>query len=213
MQRAMPFIFTFTLLLSACTSLPPFFVGLFYLYAAQGNNVDISVDISGSPTSVGCSVSSTAITMSSTDNYTYTGTVDQSLLSLGENPVSCSATNDNGTTTQTAGVIKVIENTPPTLVTLTPVSVYDNDGSVALDEPLVDTGNSSNLDGAEFTLDASSDALPAGLSIDSANGNLVGSTDVASTQVLSIILKATSAAGSDINDTPTDLTINDGANP
>lgn len=199
---------TAAVVLTAC--LPPAFFPFAPQYAVTGDDVPLTLTVTNTPSSVTCL--SDSVSFSNTGTNTWEGTIPAGSLSLGDNVIDCRANNNFGTTSQTVGTIVVIENTPPTLEVYTSVTVYDNDGSVAIDEPLVDTGTSSNIEGAEYVLD--SGTLPAGLNIDSSNGHLVGTINVGSTEVVSdIYLQATTAAGSDVNDSPITITIEDGSTP
>ncbi|HEY9034038.1 MAG TPA: putative Ig domain-containing protein [Pseudomonadales bacterium] len=212
--RPMPFrlalVCGLALLLAGC--LPPAIFPVGILYAVTGDDVPISLTVSNNPSSVSCQGGAVVLAKVATD--TWEGIVPAGLLSLGDNTLNCKASNKYGSISQTVGTIVVIDNVPPALVTFSSVTVYDNNGGTAINEPLVDTGASSNLDGASYALDASSAPLPAGLSIDSDSGNLTGTIDVASQQtVTDIYLQATTAAGSDVNDAPLTIIIEDGPSP
>lgn len=198
-------------LLTAC--LPPALFPFGVIYEVVGEPVTINVAVANNPGSVNCTNTENdiPISMSKDSGDVWTGTFNDSDLVLGENPIQCRASNNSGSSSQTVGMIVVIENTPPTLVTFVNVTVYDDDGNTSINEPLVDTDQSSHLDGAEFALDDSSvDDLPADLSIDSSNGNLVGTT-TAGPLVIDVTLLATTVAGSDTSDVT--ITIESGPEP
>lgn len=198
-------LFATIVALAACVP-PPVFYSTVAVFAVQGNDVGISVNVSNSPTSVTCFNGAVTLTRGSGD--THSGTVPTAQISTaGSHPVVCNATNANGSITATVGAIVVIPNTPPTVVGLTTaeatspggaVVVLDRNGNQSINEPLIDTAATSNVTGAVYVLDASSDALPGSLGIDTTNGNLVGTVNVTGQSFqTNIVVRATTVAGTD----------------
>ncbi len=202
-------IFCLGIVLTACVP-PPFFLSLINIYAIDnGSDVDFVLVVPNEPTSIACFNGN--VIMDKTDANTFVGTASY-LNDLGGKPgittVNCTASNATGSITAYVGTITLVENQMPVLVTLSPVIVYDNGGAIAIDQPLVDTEASSYLAGATYTK-ASGTSLPNGLSINPANGHLVGTTTLTEDfHATDIVLNATTVVGSDASNA-IDLTVGD----
>jgi hypothetical protein len=190
------------LLLTACDGLnfnfPPAFTGgLAKYFVDNGSNVYFTVTILYNPTSVTC-FTTNPVTMTNTGTNQWSGTADYTNNlpnSPGTNAVSCTASNAYGTTTAAVGFIELIPNVPPNLVMLSTQTICGNDGTKNFNEPLVNFVSSTYVTGAAYSLTAGT--LPAGLTIDSTNGNLIGTTTAATTTVNPLKMTATTAAGVD----------------
>lgn len=192
-----------TFVVSACT--PPAFVSPIAEIALQGQNVPIRLKVVNDPSSVTCFSGSVTL-LHDTGDY-YSGSVDQGLLSLNENIVTCRAENDSGALEYPVGTILVVANSmAPSLDGTDAASFDDNDGANTVDIDLIDGG--SNLFFETYSLAPSSDVLPVGLNIDRQTGNLVGSADVVGATVLNLVIRVETIVGSADTDTIT-LTIND----
>lgn len=182
-------------LLTAC--IPPAFFSTLQQYAVDnGSDVYFSVFIANNPTSVTCFNGN--VVMSKTAANTYSGYADYTtdlVNSPGTNPVTCTASNAYGTSTAALGFIELIPNVAPNIVMLSTQTICGNDGMKNFDEPLVDFVSTTNVTGAVYTLTAGS--LPSGLSIDSTNGNLVGTTAAGDFTVTPLRITATTVAGAD----------------
>lgn len=206
-----------SLLLTSCDGLSLSFPPLIYSNLAKyavddGSNVDFTVTVLYNPTSVTC-FDTNAVTMANSGTNTWSGTASYTNnlpVKSGSNPVSCTATNANGSTTTAVGFIALIPDVPPDLVMLPTQSICGNDGSKNFNEPLVDFVSTTNVMGAVYQLTAGS--LPAGLSINSTNGNLVGTSAAGNFTATPLVMTATTVAGADDSATFT-IQINQAACP
>ncbi|CAA0116602.1 Uncharacterised protein [BD1-7 clade bacterium] len=196
------------ILTTACQA-PPLFISFVNEVSLAGQDVGISVNVSGSPNSVTCF--NGAVVMNSEDGHTYVGTVPQYLLETGENVVNCNARNDSGNISLPVGLIVVIPNIAPSINTISDAQIHDNNGSVAVNVNLLANGG-DNLLSVSYRIKTGVglDALPTGLSINSDNGRLVGTVDVDGTQSYQFQIEAVNLAGMDTSN-PFTLTIVDGS--
>ena len=182
-------------LLTAC--IPPAFYSAVNVYAVDnGNDVSFSVKVANDPASVTCF--NGGVTMSWVSGDTWQGIADYTndlTTRPGQNTVSCSASNSYGSVTSTVGKITLIENQPPNIIMLSGISICGNFESISINEPLVDMGSSTYMTGATYAL--TQGTLPAGLSINSANGNLIGTPATGDHNINGLKMTATTLAGSD----------------
>lgn len=197
------FIILFTgAFLTACDGyaigIPPIFTGNLEKYAVDnGSNVYFTVTVLYNPTSVTC-FSTNVVTMSNTAANEWSGTANYTNNlpnKPGTNPVICTATNAYGTITSNVGFIELIPNIAPNIVMLPTQTICGNNGTKDFNEPLVDFVSTTYVTGASYSLTAGS--LPTGLSINPANGNLIGTTTAGNYTVNPLKMTATTVAGVD----------------
>ncbi len=173
--------------------------------ALEGYSVPITLKVGNDSYNVACF--SGATTLSPTGNVDeFSGVVDQGLLEVGENIVACEASNASGRIGYPVGVIIVLENGAAPSLVASNKTVSDGNGNVWLNIDLIDSGE--NLVFPSYSLAPSSDALPSGLSVDASSGNIKGFTNVVGDQSYSIVLRASTLAGSG-DSAPVTLTITD----
>ncbi len=180
--------------LSACIAPPAFYTTVTKYAVDNGSNVTFSVNVANNPTTVTCFNGN--VIMSKTATNTYTGTANYSLdlvNSPGTNNITCTASTSRATTTAAVGFIELIPNVAPNLVMLSTQTVCGNDGTKNFNTPLVNFVSTTYVTGAVYTLTAGT--LPSGLSIDTTNGNLVGTTAAGNYTVNPLKMTATTVAG------------------
>lgn len=182
--------------LSGCIQPPAFYSAVIVYAADDGSDVVFSVKVSNNPSSVTCFNNNVVMTRTSGDNFT--GTADYTndlLVKPGKNTVSCKAVGTNSNITSTVGFIELIENVPPSVVIIQPVNICGNTGSLSLNEPLIKFPDTTNITGAAYTL--TQGTLPSGLSINSANGNVIGTAASGDHNIIGLAITANTAAGTD----------------
>lgn len=184
-----------SLLLTAC--FPPAFYSTVNVYAvANGSDVGFVIKVANDPASVTCFGGD--VVMAWVDGDTWQGTADYTN-DLGGAPgitaVSCTAANRYGTVTSNVGRISLIENQLPQIVMLSNVTICGNDGTLQINEPLVDMANSLYMTGATYALTQGS--LPSGLIINSTTGNLQGTPAAGNYNMNNLKMTATTMVGSD----------------
>ena len=93
------------------------------------------------------------------------------------------------------GTITLIANQPPEIVMLPTVTICGNDGTLIVDEALVDSGASNYLTGASFSITAGSLTSP--MTLDATNGNLTGTPPIGTYSDNPLKMTATTVAGTD----------------
>lgn len=194
--RSLCLVIMTNLLITACDGLllniPPVFTTALAKYAVDnGSNVNFTITVLYNPTSVTCFggnvvMSNTGTNQwSGTANYTNDLTHHASGQNPGINSVACTAINAYGTSNSVVGSITLIPNVAPNIVMLPTQTICGNNGNKTFNEPLVDFTATTYVTGAVYTLTAGD--LPAGLSINPTNGNLVGTTTQAGSYSVNLL--------------------------
>lgn len=181
-------------LLTAC--FPPMFYSIVNIYAVDnGNDVGFILKVGNGATSVTCFNGNVVLTNSEGDTWNGTADYTNDLGGAqGTTTVNCTAINGFGSLTSNVGTITLIPNSPPQIVMLPTVTICGNDGSLTVNEPLVD-GNSQYMTGATYLLTAGS--LTSLMTINATNGNLNGTPTAGTYSDNLLKITATTAAGSD----------------